>query len=84
MVLTVCKYSRYLLRIKIDFKKQNCVQELLTTLVKRSPGMLMEDVCSAVALKFFRSLKTLRLTFLRMRNKFKIINVQRNNKAFSV
>ena len=38
----------------------------------------------AVALTFFRSLKTFRLTFLRMRNKCKIINVQRNNKAFSV
>ena len=37
-----------------------------------------------VALKYFRSLKTFRLTFLRMRNKCKIIDVQRNNKAFSV
>jgi hypothetical protein len=39
---------------------------------------------SAAALTFFQSLKTFRLTFLRMRNKCKIINVQRNNKAFSV
>ena len=37
-----------------------------------------------VALTFFRSLQTFRLTFLRMRNKCKITNVQRNNKAFSV
>ena len=37
-----------------------------------------------VALTFFRSLKTFRLTFLRMRNKCKIINVQRNDKGFSV
>ena len=37
-----------------------------------------------VALTFFRSLKTFRLTFLRMRNKCKITNVQRNKKAFSV
>jgi len=37
-----------------------------------------------VALTFFRALKTFRLTFLRMRNKCKITNVQRNNKAFSV
>ena len=33
---------------------------------------------------FFRTLKTFRLTFLRMRNKCKITNIQRNNKAFSV
>ena len=31
-----------------------------------------------------RCRETFRLTFLRMRNKCKIINVQRNNKAFSV
>ena len=37
--------------------------------------------CSAVALTFSRSLKTFWLTFLHMRNKCKIINVQRNNKA---
>ena len=37
-----------------------------------------------VALTFFRALKTFRLTFLRMRNKCNITNVQRNNKAFSV
>ena len=40
--------------------------------------------CGVVTLTFFRSLKTFRLTFLRMRNKCKIINIQRNNKAFSV
>ena len=37
-----------------------------------------------VALTFFRSLKTFRLTLLRMCNKCKIVNVQRNNKALSV
>ena len=37
-----------------------------------------------VALTVFRSLKTSRLTFLRMRNKCKIIYVQPNNKAFLV
>ena len=46
-----------------------------------------KDTCSkktdGVALTFFRSLKMFRLTFLRMRNKCKLINVQRNNKAFS-
>ena len=35
-----------------------------------------------VALTFFRSLKTFPLPFLRMRNKCKIINVQRNRKHF--
>ena len=39
--------------------------------------------CGIEAFTFFRSLKTFRLTFQRMRNKCKIINVQRNNKAFS-
>ena len=37
-----------------------------------------------VALTFFRSLKTFRLRFLRMRSKYKIINVARNDKIFSV
>ena len=37
-----------------------------------------------VALTFFRSSKTFRLTFLRMRDICKIINVQRNVKAFIV
>ena len=37
-----------------------------------------------VALTFFRPLKTCRLTFLHMRNKCKIVNVQRNNKGFFV
>ena len=39
---------------------------------------------NGVALKCFRSVNTFRLTFMRMRNKCKIINVQRNNKAFSL
>ena len=37
-----------------------------------------------VALTFFRALKTFRLTFLRMRDICKIINVQRKDKAFMV
>ena len=43
--------------------------------------MRNEDV---VALTFYRSLQTFRLTFLRMRDKCKITNVQRNDKAFLV
>ena len=39
---------------------------------------------TVVALTFFRSLKTFRLTFLRMCNKCKIINVQRKDKAFTI
>ena len=35
---------------------------------------------SAVALTYFRSLSSFRMTFLRMRNKYKIFNLQRNNK----
>ena len=35
----------------------------------------MQETCTAVALTFFRSLKTFRLTFLRMRNKCQIINL---------
>ena len=37
--------------------------------------------CSGVALKFFRALKTFQFTFLRMRDKCKIINVQRKDKS---
>jgi len=37
-----------------------------------------------VALTFFRSLKTSQLTFLRMRDICKIVNVQRKDKAFMV
>ena len=48
--------------------------------VCHSKGFPFHDVCDVVALTFFRSLKTFRLTFLRMRNKCKIINVQRNDK----
>ena len=38
----------------------------------------------AVALTFFRALKTFRLTFLRMRDICNIINVQRKDKGFMV
>jgi len=39
IVLTILRYSRSLLRSKIDFKVQNRVYELLTMLVKLYPGL---------------------------------------------
>jgi len=41
MVLTLLRYSRSLLTIKIEFKVQNRVKELLTALVKWTPGLLI-------------------------------------------
>ena len=52
--------------------------------LRRNTYFHMRRLRGGVALTLFRSLKTFRLTFLRMRDKCKIINVQRNNKAFSV
>ena len=40
--------------------------------------------CGGVALTFFPALKTFQLTFLRMRDKCKIIDVQRKDNAFMV
>ena len=45
-------------------------------------GLAMTEGAVRAALTFFRSLKTFRLTFLRMRNKCKIINIQRKIKHF--
>ena len=42
VVLTILKYSRSLLRIKIDFSEQNQVQELLTISVTESPDLSIE------------------------------------------
>ena len=60
----------------------------VSQLTKISNGIIKDLIIAsqgyAVALTFFRSLKTFRLTCLRMRNKCKIINVQRNKKSFSV
>ena len=47
-------------------------------------SLFFDQRYTVVALTFFMSLETFLLTFLRMRNKCKIINVQQNNKAFSV
>ena len=67
------------------------MSETVNTIVGKNLACNEENVimaaqkwCYVVALTFFCSLKTFRLTFLHMRNKYKIINVQRNNKAFSV
>ena len=48
-------------------------------LVQTHPSLV-----DGVALTFFRSLKTFRLTFLRMSDKCKIINVHPNDKGFSI
>ena len=46
-------------------------------------GSLRLSTSDTLSRLHFPVVKTFRLTFLRMRNKCKIISIQRNNKAFS-
>ena len=69
------RHEQLKLRVDLVAEGHGRVDDHLRT--ERSSGTV------TVALEFSRSLKTFRLTFLRMLNKCKIISVQRNNKAFS-
>ena len=69
-----------------DIAQMRRALTITRTLPQVQPGNCKCIKCfqDAVALTFLRSLNTFRLTFLRMRNKCKIINVQRNDNRCSV
>ena len=48
-------------------------------LIAKGPGRTTRDTYT-VSFIFFRALQTIQMTFLRMRDKYQIINMQRNEK----